>query len=318
MELDGLLGQRVALRHLVGTREGRPLYSDAVGELDVVGDDVTVVTRRGPVRVARAAVVAVRAVPPAVARRAPLAAVSRLEGLCADAWPAIVDEPLGEWRLRSAGGYTGRANSALAIGDPGLPVPAALDAVRAFAERTGTPIRVQVPVGSPWEKAVAAQGWVLDAGHRRGAEVSVQVAALDTLGEREPLDVELPERPDPRWWELVTGGPPTAAERHVLAPETGLVTAFPLLTGPDGTVGGGLRAAVVEDHLHLSAIEVAPAVRRNGIASGLVATAARWGRDRGARWAVLQVALHNTGALALYDRLGFSEHHQYRYLIPLT
>jgi predicted GNAT family acetyltransferase len=31
---------------------------------------------------------------------------------------------------------------------------------------------------------------------------------------------------------------------------------------------------------------------------------------------VLQVALHNTAARALYHRLGATEHHRYRYLVP--
>jgi N-acetylglutamate synthase len=31
---------------------------------------------------------------------------------------------------------------------------------------------------------------------------------------------------------------------------------------------------------------------------------------------VLQVAVHNTAALALYDRAGWTEHHRYRYLVP--
>ena len=137
MDLDALFGQRVSLRHRIGERDGRPLYSDAVGELVPDGDALTVHARRGPVRVERAAVVAVRAVPPAPPRRASLTAVVRLEGLCADAWPAQVQEMLGDWRLRAAGGYTARANTALAVGSPGVPVPAALDVVREFAARHG-------------------------------------------------------------------------------------------------------------------------------------------------------------------------------------
>ena len=119
------------------------------------GGEFVVHTRRGPVRVARADVVAVRAIPPPVPRRPSWAAVARLENLCADAWPARVDRPLGAWRLRAAGGFTGRANAALAVGDPGIPVPAALEAVRAFADEHGVPPRVHVPVGSPWDRAVA-------------------------------------------------------------------------------------------------------------------------------------------------------------------
>jgi len=331
--MDGLMGHRVSLRHHVGERDGRPLYSDAVGELSTDGDAVVVAARRGPVRVERAAVVAVRAVPPAPPRRASLTAVTRLENLCADAWPAQVDEPLGEWRLRAAGGYTGRANSALAVGNPGMPIAAALGAVHAFAERTGIGPRVQVPVGTPWDRAVEAEGWVLNEAHEAGAESTVQVAALSTLAESDAptvdsrragrssgqqVSVEMAKRPGLEWWGLVAGGDPSPARMGVLDPDPALHTAFLLVRGAHGAPLGTARAALAEDHLHLSVLEVVPTARRGGLATELIAVAAAWGVEQGARWAVLQVALHNTGARALYDRLGFVEHHRYRYLVPPT
>ena len=330
-----LTGRRVVVRHRVGDKQ-----TDAVGELSVDGADLVVQTRRGPVRVARSAVTAVRAIPPAPPRRASLAAIARLEELCADAWPAFVDERLGAWRLRAAGGYTARANSALAIGDPGMPVEAALAAVRRFADRHGIAPRVQAPVGSPWDKAVAAQGWVLDVGHAAGSVVSVQVSDLAAPGDGagrggggmggdtgiadgqaggsaagkggvagSPLVVEVGEPTDP-WWRLVLGGPPTPAQRHVLGGAGALTAAV----GHD-VVGAG-RVVVVEDHLHVSVLTVDPAVRRRGHGTVLLAAAARWGREHGARWGVLQVAVHNTAALALYARTGWTEHHRYRYLVP--
>jgi ribosomal protein S18 acetylase RimI-like enzyme len=315
---DELVGARVSLRYRIGHRDGRPLFSDAVGELRPDGaGTVLVETRRGPVRVARAAVVAVRAVPPAPPRRASLAAIVRLEGLCADAWPAQVDRPLGGWRLRAAGGYTGRANAALAAGDPGMPVPAALDEVRRFAREHEIPARVHVPVGSPWDRAVAAQGWVLDVGHPAGAEVAVLVAPLEGApGPRPDVRIELPEQPSEEWWQLALGGAPTPAQRHVLDPGGQPRTAFALARAPSGAMLGQVRATVVEDHLHVSLLEVMASARRQGLASTLLASAAAWGRGHGARWAVLQVALQNTGARALYDHLGWVEHHRYRYLVP--
>jgi ribosomal protein S18 acetylase RimI-like enzyme len=311
---DGLLGARVSLRHRVGERDGRPLFSDAVGELAADGPAAVLVrTRRGPVRVPRSAVVAVRAVPPAPARRASLAAVVRLEGLCADAWPAVVERRWGEWRLRAAGGFTGRANAALAVGDPGGPIPEALRAARGFAAEHGIPARVHTPVGSPWDRAVAAQGWTLEVEHAAGPVSAVLVAPLD--GAADPR-VELSERPPAQWWRLGPGDPPTAAQRRVVAPEGSLRTAFALVHDANGAPVGHLRAAVVSDHAHLALLAVAPVARRRGLARALVATAAAWGRGHGARWAVLQVAVSNTGALACYDRLGFVEHHRYRYLVP--
>lgn len=63
------VGRRVSLRRRVGTRDGRPLYTDAVGELSVDGAELVVHTRRGPVRVDPDTVVAVRVVPPPPRRR---------------------------------------------------------------------------------------------------------------------------------------------------------------------------------------------------------------------------------------------------------
>jgi N-acetylglutamate synthase len=313
---DALLGRRVSVRFRVGEHAGRPLYRDAVGELSAEGADrVHVHTRRGPVRVDRASVVAVRAVPPAPPRRASLSAVVRLEELCADAWPAPVDRRLGAWRLRAAGGWTGRANAALAVGDPGLPIPAALDEVARFAQEHGIKPRVHAPMGSPWDRAVAAQGWQLDEGHAAGAEATVLVTALEDVSEA-GRRVELPERPPQEWWQRALGGPPTPAQRHVLDPGGRLPAAFGLLRGADDDVLGTVRAVVVADHLHVSMLAVRPDARRQGHASGLLAAATVWGREHGAHWGVLQVAVHNTTARALYRRLGWTEHHRYRYLVP--
>lgn len=313
--LDDVDGRRASVRYRIGERDGRPLYSDAVGDVALDGSMITIDTRRGPVRIARAAVVAVRAVPPAVPRRASWAVVARLEELCADAWPAVTDDRLGAWRMRAAGGYTGRANSALALGDPGMPTAAALDTVRVFAARHAVQPRVTVPVGSPWDTAVTGAGWVLDVDHPAGAEAAVLVADLAGLAAPIAASITLPERPEPDWWALgLRGAEPSAVQRHVLDPP--LRTAFALARDPAGTAVGQVRATIVDDHLHLSWLEVVPTARRTGLATALIAAAATWARGHGATYGVLQVARHNTGARALYADTGWREHHGYRYLVP--
>ena len=57
-----------------------------------------------------------------------------LEWAALPGWVAL-SEPLGEWTLRAGGGFTGRANSALAVGDPGVPLAEAADRVIAYARR---------------------------------------------------------------------------------------------------------------------------------------------------------------------------------------
>ncbi len=314
--LDALVGTRVSLRYRVGDRDGHPLHRDAVGELREAGPvTVRVDTRRGLVPVPRAAIVAVRAVPPAPPRRASLTAIARLENLCVDAWPAVVERRLGAWRLRAAGGWPGRANSALVIGDPGMPIASALSVASAFAAEHGIPTRAQVPQGSPWDTAVTLQGWVLEESHAAGPVAAVLVAPLETggvgLAASGPVRIGWADRPDAAWWEA--GEAPMPAQRAAVGPPT---IGFGLATGSDGAVLGRIRAAVVQDHLHLSMLDVRPAARSRGLGTALLAAAAAWGQERGARWAVLQAAVHNAEALALYGRAGFTEHHRYRYLVP--
>ena len=55
-------------------------------------------------------------------RRSPLD-VAGLELLAARGWRGTEEARLGDWLLRAGGGFTGRANSALALGDPGRPLP---------------------------------------------------------------------------------------------------------------------------------------------------------------------------------------------------
>jgi ribosomal protein S18 acetylase RimI-like enzyme len=112
----------------------------------------------------------------------------------------------------------------------------------------------------------------------------------------------------------VLDGPPTPAQRHVLAGSCAKNIAMTMVSAHE-VIGAG-RVVIVEDHLHLSVLTVDPAARRHGHGTALMAAAARWGRERGARWGVLQVAVHNTAALALYAATGWTEHHRYRYLGP--
>jgi len=56
--------------------------------------------------------------------------IGGLEVIAAKGWRAPEEERLGGWLLRAAQGFTGRANSALAAGDPGMPLPEAVIRVR--------------------------------------------------------------------------------------------------------------------------------------------------------------------------------------------
>lgn len=98
--------------------------------------------------------------------------IEDLEAVAALGWRAPEEERLGGWLLRAAGGFTGRANSALAIGDPGMPLVAATAGVRRWCADRSLPavIAVPYPAGqparSPLDRYLAACGWTTTASRR--------------------------------------------------------------------------------------------------------------------------------------------------------
>ncbi|MET8118774.1 GNAT family N-acetyltransferase [Micromonospora sp. NPDC005189] len=154
------VGHRIVVRRIVGIREGRPLFSDALGELVELSEThLTLATAQGQLRVPVAQVHRAKRVPPT--RRPTAAAVVALERAADEAWPAPTRGRLGDWLLRSADGWTGRANSALPIGDPDRPLPAAVDAVERWYAEQGQPamINTPLPLAAPVGAELDARGW---------------------------------------------------------------------------------------------------------------------------------------------------------------
>jgi N-acetylglutamate synthase len=96
--------------------------------------------------------------------------VGTLQRLMARTWPGLEQDRLGQWELRAAGGFTGRANSALPVGDPGMGLDEALDRVQRWYRERGLAPRVQVPAtldGSPGPSDQVAElcerrGWAAE------------------------------------------------------------------------------------------------------------------------------------------------------------
>ena len=305
------VGHRVVVRRLVDLGpHGRPRFTDLLGDLVALDNERLVLRTRDGVEhtVLRTEVVAAKRIPPAPARYSEIAA---LEQVADAAWPAPVRERLGEWILRAADGWTGRANSALPLGDPGLPLAEAIHAVATwYGQRRLRPaVNVPLPLRRDVGDALAARGW------RALPLVLVQVAHL----------------PDMRPGTPAGGGPPpvllgepsadflaVAASRKQSLPDAAhhVLTAvasvrFAEVRGEDGALLAMARGAVVEDWLHLGLVEVAPAARRRGLARRVSQALSAWAADEGASRAFLQVEAHNIAAVDLYAGLGFATHHRY-------
>ena len=261
------------------------------------------------VEVAADDVVAGRVVPPAPSATVRVAELQRVMAL---GWRAIEAEPLGEWLLRAAGGFTRRANSALVVGSPGLPLETAVSRVERWYADRGLLPRIQVPASESAGLAdvLGPRGWTVAALTRvMTAEAAHVLRAADGIPD---VDVRIDSAPDDAWLAAYRSDaqPLPEVARTVLANHERV--AF-VSVRSDGRCVAIARVAVDGPWAGLFAVEVDPEHRRRGLAHAVTARAVRWAVEQGARRCYLQVLADNTGAIALWSRLGFTDHHDYVY-----
>lgn len=312
----GAKGRRVVVRHVVEGRgpSGGPAMTDVVGRLVELTDDAATIERRdGSVTdVPLTDVVTWKVVPDRPLRARPAASFSpdELARITSRGWPALESRPLGDWELRSSAGFTGRANSVAAHGDPDMPFADALAAVSQFYDQHDATPLAQVVVGSEHERRFHDAGWTLSRRTRPGA--LVQVADLVRPHEADP-EARVAPTAHESWLELYPRAEDPAVAKAVLEGPT--TVGFVSIGAPVRAIG---RVVVTGEWAGIAAVEVPPEHRRRGLARRVVATALAWAIERGADKAYLQTMRDNTAALALYAPFGFVDHHEYRYLEPPT
>jgi ribosomal protein S18 acetylase RimI-like enzyme len=286
-----------------------------------------------------------------------------LERVAAAHWRGTEEEWLGEWLLRAAGGFTGRANSALPLGDPGLPLDDALAVVTQWYLDRGLAPMIAVPVPLDHDAARDA-GTAGDAGTARDAVTARDtrtarnaVTARDAGAARRPdgpgreLDEELarrswPTRPGPAFFMV--------ADLPLAVPADGLADGRGVLVSPEPddawaaryhyrgqdhlppvarqvltsareqsfvSIRDGdevlaiARLSVADGWAGLTAVEVHPGHRRQGLGVVITAAACQVAGQHRVQRVFLQVEVDNAPALALYQRLGFRYSHRYHYRV---
>lgn len=231
-------------------------------------------------------------------------------------WPAAEVEALGAWRVRRGLGGGRRASSVLPAGDPGMTLPAAVDAVEARMRAWGQPPLFQLgPEGreAALEAELVGRGYALATPCLVLAAEAAAVAARGT-GKRMVIAVRAPLAALDRMWAEERIGPARRAVMARAAPPKEIL----MLRSDDDRAAA---ACFVAAHFPatggavavMSALHVARAHRRAGLGSDAVAAAARWAVEAGAATLALSVEESNLPARALYDRLGFVVATAYRY-----
>jgi ribosomal protein S18 acetylase RimI-like enzyme len=281
--------------------------------------------------------------------------IADLEAKAARSWRATDEDWLGGWLLRAAEGFTGRANSALAAGDPGMPLARAVPRVCAWYADRGLPPMIAVPFamdgphGSRVDRFLAGQGWSLrqEPAIVMTAEpwAAVRAASSDrasvgntssgrassgsTTARSGTPDGAALDRPA---LDRAAAGVSVAAEPdedwlgmyHYRGQELPPIARRLLMSAQwqafasvreAGQTIAIGRLAAAGNWAGLSAIETHPGHRRRGLATTVTAALADVAADRGVTGLYLQVQAENAAALALYAGLGFSDHHRYHYRV---
>ena len=266
---------------------GGPALTDVLGTCTAWGDGVCVVEpdgsgAGGPVSIRLEDIVSGKPVPPRASARLRVSpSEAQLRALAL--FPSLETQPLGAWTLRRSTAHRARrANSVLAMRPSDLTDEAAYAGVVGFyAAHAARPIAA-VLRGTEPEELFLGHDWVPESGD---ADTIFELASVASLAR-------------------TLGSTDQAAE---------LTQEGDLATVRLGEHASGV-AAVHGDWVGFRTISVAPQHRRRGLGLAVMAALVEWSAERGATTAYLQVLGDNDPALALYDRLGFVEHHRYRYL----
>jgi N-acetylglutamate synthase len=227
------------------------------------------------------------------------------------AWPPHERERLGDWTLRFAGGFTRRANSVLPAGDPGLALEVAVSRCEAAYRLRGLVPSFQLRKG---HVAEGLEEVLVGRGYRREYPALVLAGPLPS-GIADPR-VSHADEPSAEWlaaWLTASRRDDgVAASRGVLEGVSRPRT-FALLREEGRAVATAL-GTLSPGWLGLSCLGVREDARRRGVARAMLGALASWGLAGGARKLWLEVEDENSGALALYRRLGMVRVGGYSYL----
>jgi ribosomal protein S18 acetylase RimI-like enzyme len=240
--------------------------------------------------------------------------IIELERAAAMHWRGTDEEWLGGWLLRAAEGFTGRANSALPLGGPGMPLDDALAAVTGWYRARGLPPMISVPMPldgeSPLDNLLTERGWVT-----RPGPAFVMTMDLADVPAASEVDLRVDGEPDGEWLRMhryrgQADLPPVRLRVLMSAGAQYFVSVR--VRGEAVAVG---RLSIADGWAGITSVEVAPARRRHGLGTAITLGSCAAAATRGARKVFLQVETGNHPARSLYERCGFTYSHRYHYRI---
>ncbi|WP_261385472.1 GNAT family N-acetyltransferase [Vannielia litorea] len=209
-------------------------------------------------------------------------------------WPAVRSVEAGAWRVREGGGGGSRVSSATTDDEE-----AALAQMEEAQAALGQPALVRLRGDQTRLDARLAE-----AGYVVKDPTNIRVAPLERLAAGElprvrVFTVDFPPLKIQRemWAEGGIGPERVAIMTRAAGPKTAI------LGRSNDTPAGTAFVALHGDIAMLHALEVRPAMRRQGAAVNMMRGAARWAQDQGAAFMTVLVTQQNAAANALYELL---------------
>jgi ribosomal protein S18 acetylase RimI-like enzyme len=239
-----------------------------------------------------------------------LAAIEACETRLVNLWPAVDTLLIGDWVLRFANGYSGRANSASAIRSGADLGEADLALIARLYRAAGLQPAIRLtPLASPGlEPRLLAGGWRL-----RTSSIGMRTPARPAW--RAAPEVIIDSTPQAHWLDGISAlQEPSKSQPDHLAAIVGrirLPVGFATLREADTPAAFGM-AALDRGWAEIGSIITRPEARGKGLGRKLVTSLLHWAVENGAEQVFLQVEASNEPAKTLYRSLGFADLYAYR------
>lgn len=227
-----------------------------------------------------------------------------------NAWPALSTLVVGDWVLRFANGYSGRANSATPLSHGAELDAEMLDLIAELYRADGlTPAIRLTPL-----VAEATRAAVLERGYRIKDKSFGLIAPLAGLGASEEAELQIEARPSLEWTAgvaaLQSGNKTHVGNLAAIVEKVRLPAGFATWLVEGEAVAFGMSVAE-RGMAEIGLICVHPDHRGHGFGRKIVQGLMGWAAAMGCSEAYLQVEQGNVVALNLYGSLGFRQLYQY-------
>ena len=239
--------------------------------------------------------------------------IAELEALSTRTWPPREMKDIGTWQIRISDGVTYRANSVLVsgappFGEPGFEIDGAIEQVEKIYVDAQLPAVFHLvhPMYQEFTDYLLSRGWKEKVGAAfLVCDIDSAPDITDNVKERN-LTLLNEDAPTPEFLALHND--------EILESIMNSYPARYLSLRSEGVTIATARIAVCESWSIVTRLIVAESHRRQGLAELLMQAATTISHADGAHKMCLQVDQSNSGAQALYEKMGFRLHHRYSFI----